>query len=65
MAINRLQYPIEYDEVLAALQEISDEILDNNQKLMICGDPRPELLHWAIRKLKAAQAFEGFTPSEN
>ena len=51
MAINRIEYPITYDEVITFLEQEVASILADNVKRMAIGDPRPELLKWAAERL--------------
>lgn len=51
--INRLEYPITYEEVIKFLREESARALKENQDEMSCGDPGPELLNWAADRLEA------------
>ena len=57
MAINRIEYPITYDEVITFLLDNAAEILRENREKFVCGDTRPELLHWAARRLQEQKTF--------
>jgi hypothetical protein len=57
MAINRIEYPITYDEVITFLLSNADEILRENREKFVCGDTRPELLYWAASRLQEQKTF--------
>lgn len=51
MAINRLEYPITFDEAISLLLAEATTILAENSEKVVFGDPRPEVLMWAAARL--------------
>lgn len=51
MAINRLEYPITFDEAIGLLLAEAKTILEENRAHVVLGDPRPEVLMWAAARL--------------
>lgn len=58
MAINRLQYPIDFDEAMTVVKEIADEILADNRQQIMLGDSRPEVLYWVVEQLARLKSLE-------
>jgi hypothetical protein len=63
MAINRVEYPITFEEAIAVLRELAAEIGKDAAREQRIGDPRPEVLMWAANRL-ARLEFAAIGPSK-